>query len=74
MPIFTFRNPNCMLRYLFQTMALFCFTLATAQVENEIVPPYNIKTALKEIDDKEYQLDKDNIGLLFNFIYFFHFK
>jgi len=33
-----------MLRYLFQTMALFCFTLATAQVENEIVPPYNIKT------------------------------
>jgi len=33
-----------MLRYLFQTMVLFCFTLATAQVENEIVPPYNIKT------------------------------
>ena len=33
-----------MLRYLFQTMILFCFTLATAQVENEIVPPYNIKT------------------------------
>ena len=33
-----------MLRYLFQTMALFYFTLATAQVENEIVPPYNIKT------------------------------
>ena len=33
-----------MLHYLFQTMALFCFTLATAQVENEIVPPYNIKT------------------------------
>jgi hypothetical protein len=25
-------------------MVLFCFTLATAQVENEIVPPYNIKT------------------------------
>jgi hypothetical protein len=25
-------------------MALFYFTLATAQVENEIVPPYNIKT------------------------------
>ena len=33
-----------MLRYLFQTMVLLCFTLATAQVENEIVPPYNIKT------------------------------
>ena len=33
-----------MLRSLFQTMALFYFTLATAQVENEIVPPYNIKT------------------------------
>ena len=33
-----------MLRYLFQTLVLFCFTLATAQVENEIVPPYNIKT------------------------------
>lgn len=33
-----------MLRYLFQTLILFCFTLATAQVENEIVPPYNIKT------------------------------
>ena len=33
-----------MLRYLFQTMVLFCITLATAQVENEIVPPYNIKT------------------------------
>lgn len=33
-----------MLRYLFQTMVLFCFTLATAQVENEIMPPYNIKT------------------------------
>lgn len=33
-----------MLRYLFHTMVLFCFTLATAQVENEIVPPYNIKT------------------------------
>ena len=33
-----------MLRYLFQTMVLFCFTLVTAQVENEIVPPYNIKT------------------------------
>ncbi len=33
-----------MLRYLFQTMVLFCFTLATAQLENEIVPPYNIKT------------------------------
>ena len=33
-----------MQRYLFQTMVLFCFTLATAQVENEIVPPYNIKT------------------------------
>ena len=33
-----------MLRYLFQTMVLFCFTLATAQVDNEIVPPYNIKT------------------------------
>ena len=33
-----------MLRYLFQTMVLFCFTSATAQVENEIVPPYNIKT------------------------------
>ncbi len=33
-----------MLRYLFQTMVLFCFTLAIAQVENEIVPPYNIKT------------------------------
>ncbi len=33
-----------MLRYLFQTMVLFCFTLSTAQVENEIVPPYNIKT------------------------------
>lgn len=33
-----------MLRYLFQTTVLFCFTLATAQVENEIVPPYNIKT------------------------------
>jgi hypothetical protein len=25
-------------------MVLFCFTLSTAQVENEIVPPYNIKT------------------------------
>jgi hypothetical protein len=25
-------------------MVLFCFTLAIAQVENEIVPPYNIKT------------------------------
>jgi hypothetical protein len=25
-------------------MVLFCFTLATAQVENEIMPPYNIKT------------------------------
>jgi hypothetical protein len=25
-------------------MVLFCFTSATAQVENEIVPPYNIKT------------------------------
>ena len=33
-----------MLRYFFQTMVLLCFTLATAQVENEIVPPYNIKT------------------------------
>lgn len=33
-----------MLRYLFQTIVLFCFTLATAQVEKEIVPPYNIKT------------------------------
>lgn len=33
-----------MLRSLFQIMALFYFTLATAQVENEIVPPYNIKT------------------------------
>ncbi len=33
-----------MLRSLFQTMALIYFTLATAQVENEIVPPYNIKT------------------------------
>jgi len=33
-----------MLRYLFQTLFLFCFTLATAQVENEKVPPYNIKT------------------------------
>mgnify|MGYP000529468457 FL=1 len=33
-----------MLRSLFQTMALFYFTLATAQIENEIVPPYNIKT------------------------------
>ena len=33
-----------MLRYLFQTLVLSCFTLATAQVENEIVPPYNIKT------------------------------
>ena len=33
-----------MLRYLFQTMVLFYFTLVTAQVENEIVPPYNIKT------------------------------
>ena len=33
-----------MLRYLFQTLLLFVFTLATAQVEKEIVPPYNIKT------------------------------
>lgn len=33
-----------MLRYLFQTLLLLVFTLATAQVEKEIVPPYNIKT------------------------------
>ncbi len=33
-----------MLRYLFQLIVLFSFTLATAQVEKEIVPPYNIKT------------------------------
>ncbi len=33
-----------MLRYLFQTLLLFVFTFATAQVEKEIVPPYNIKT------------------------------
>ncbi len=33
-----------MLRYLFQTLFLFVFTFATAQVEKEIVPPYNIKT------------------------------
>ena len=33
-----------MLRYLFQILLLFVFTFATAQVEKEIVPPYNIKT------------------------------
>ena len=33
-----------MLRYYFQTVLLFVFTLASAQVENEVVPPYNIKT------------------------------
>jgi hypothetical protein len=33
-----------MLRYLFQIIVLFSFTLATAQAEKEIVPPYNIKT------------------------------
>jgi hypothetical protein len=33
-----------MLRYLLQTLLLFGFTFATAQVEKEIVPPYNIKT------------------------------
>lgn len=31
-------------RYLFQTLLFFVFTLATAQVEKEIIPPYNIKT------------------------------
>ena len=33
-----------MLRYLFQTAFFLAFTLATAQVEKEIVPSYNIKT------------------------------
>jgi hypothetical protein len=33
-----------MLRYFLQTLLLFGFTFATAQVEKEIVPPYNIKT------------------------------
>ncbi|MEY4964146.1 MAG: hypothetical protein RLZZ323_1465 [Bacteroidota bacterium] len=33
-----------MTRYFFQTLFLFAFTLATAQVEKETVPPYNIKT------------------------------
>ncbi len=33
-----------MTRYLFQTLLFFVFTLATAQVEKEIVPPYHIKT------------------------------
>lgn len=33
-----------MIRYLFQTLLFFVFTLATAQVEKEIIPPFNIKT------------------------------
>ena len=33
-----------MLRYLFQTLLFFVFTLASAQVEKEIIPPFNIKT------------------------------
>ena len=33
-----------MIRYLFQTLLFFVFTLASAQVEKEIIPPFNIKT------------------------------
>lgn len=33
-----------MIRYLFQTLLFLVFTLATAQVEKEIIPPFNIKT------------------------------
>jgi hypothetical protein len=32
----------------------------------------SIRELTCEIDDKEYQLDRDNIGLLFNFIYFYY--
>ena len=33
-----------MLRYLFQTLFFFTVTFASAQVEKEIIPPFNIKT------------------------------
>lgn len=33
-----------MIRYLFQTLLFFVFTLVSAQVEKEIIPPFNIKT------------------------------